>query len=309
VIGYLEEDVSGLDNLHYDVVLSDPITGAPLTSGTVTMRLADVGTVDRLGDSTNAEVEMAHVGDGRWVGTHEASDFGPLLPAVGEQFDRVLVIAGVTQGRLMARCRRVSITSAGLLQQVKLRLRIQTTVEDAHLTAILQSAVAMIEGWLQRPILQREEVFIDQTGTGPFPSPALLVPVTPVHTLVSVADGNHDAIDVATLRLNPATGVVLRRDGGTFRCGPYTITAVVGLEGSKYARAGAGPAITQAIIDVACDLYQRRNPVASRESEGGGVSVDYGASQRGVGADNAREDLLPERVAAALAPYRMLGVG
>jgi hypothetical protein len=102
-----DENISGLDDLFYDVTLTDASTGAAITTGTVSVKLCTLGTVTALGSqSTKA---LAHVAAGRWTGVHDAALFEPDLPDIGRRFDRVLLVSGITDGRLLARCRRVAI--------------------------------------------------------------------------------------------------------------------------------------------------------------------------------------------------------
>lgn len=100
------ENVSGLDDLFYDVTLTDESTGAAITTGTVTMTLCERGTTTSLG--SGAAKSLTHVAAGRWTATHDASDFVAVLPGVNQQFDRVLTVTG-SAARLLARCRRVAI--------------------------------------------------------------------------------------------------------------------------------------------------------------------------------------------------------
>jgi uncharacterized phiE125 gp8 family phage protein len=192
----------------------------------------------------------------------------------------------------------------------KAYLRLQTDAEDVLLSGLLASAISMIESWLGRPLELEERTFVDSASDtfGTRCARALRVPVTPVAEIVSVTDDDGTEVPEADLRVDPDTGLVTRRDRGPFLAGPYTVVAEVGLEARPDYTTRVVPVINQAILDVVADLYQRRNPAASREAEGGGIAVDYNPVQRGVGADNAREDLLPERTAAILAPFRLLGV-
>jgi hypothetical protein len=107
--GIPTEHVSGLDDLFYDVTLTDASTGAALTSGTVTMKLCTVGTTTALAGGTST-VTLAHQGAGRWTGTHDVADVATAIGSlsIGQAFDRVLQVTGVGQ-RLLARCIKVSI--------------------------------------------------------------------------------------------------------------------------------------------------------------------------------------------------------
>lgn len=102
------EEVSGLDDLFYDVTLTDASTGAPLTSGTVTMKLCTVGTTTAL--AAQASVSLTHQGAGRWTGTHQSGDVATSLTglAFGQSFDRVLLVVNVGE-RLLARATKVAI--------------------------------------------------------------------------------------------------------------------------------------------------------------------------------------------------------
>lgn len=100
------DTVSGLDDLFYDVWLTDASAGE-LDSGTVTVKLCTMGTTTALGGGSSQA--LTHVGGGRWTATHDAAGFLADLPAVGRYFDRVLFVTGQTDGRLLARCKRVAI--------------------------------------------------------------------------------------------------------------------------------------------------------------------------------------------------------
>ena len=186
------------------------------------------------------------------------------------------------------------------LATLKLYLRKQTNAEDTLLTALLASATARVEGYLRRPIIAVSMTFTDEAMSfdrrccG-----SLIVPITPIASVSSIEDFDEEEIDTDLLRFGAETGLITYRDGSTFGNGPYTIRATVGLS----ARAGYAtriePVINQAILDIAADLYQRRNPAASQESEGGGVSVSY---------NQGDDECVPSRIAAMLQPYRMVGV-
>jgi uncharacterized phiE125 gp8 family phage protein len=186
------------------------------------------------------------------------------------------------------------------LATVKLYLRKQTTAEDTLLAALLASAIGRVEGYIRRPILATSRTFIDEAKCYNGLSVAsLIVPETPVASLTSVTDRDDEEIDTADLRFGSENGLIKYIDGGVFANGPYTIVASVGLS----ARAGYStriePVINQAILDVVADLYQRRNPAASQEGAGGGVTVAYSQGD---------DEGVPKRTAALLQPYRMCGV-
>jgi uncharacterized phiE125 gp8 family phage protein len=186
------------------------------------------------------------------------------------------------------------------LAQVKLYLRKQTTAEDTLLAALLASAIGIVEAHLRRPIIATEREFVDEaTDTFGGCVRALLVPVTPVGSICSIADADGEELDTELLRVGKETGLVKYLDGSSFTNGPYTITANVGLSHREGYATRIEPAINQAILDVVADLYQRRSPAASQETAGGGVSTAFTQGNHGG---------VPDRVAAMLAPFRMVGV-
>jgi hypothetical protein len=103
------EDISGLDDLSYDVTLTDR-NGVPVTSGTVVMSLCTYGTADPLGGLAVASQTLNHVGSGRWTATHDLANVATAIASVtvGGLFSRCLTAAGLAT-RTMATCRRVRI--------------------------------------------------------------------------------------------------------------------------------------------------------------------------------------------------------
>lgn len=195
------------------------------------------------------------------------------------------------------------------VDQLKARLRIQTDAMDDDLAALLASATAAIEVWLQRPIEVREtEMEVDTCTPNARVSymTKVFLPHYPIDDLTGVVDGDGDDVDLNLLRVNARTGVVQMLDGSSFLNPPYTFTADVGLSALPEYQSLIEPVVNQAILDTASDLYHRRNPAAMSEREGGGIAVQYSDQIRGVGADNKREDQLVPRVAALLAPWRRL---
>lgn len=186
------------------------------------------------------------------------------------------------------------------LAAAKLYLKKQTTNEDLLLAALLASAIGRVEGYLRRPIEAVSREFIDEsTGFDGGWVRSLIVPVTPVGTPTEITDADDVALDLDLIRVGRETGLIKYKDGSAFTNGPYTITVPVGLSLRDGYELRIEPAVNQAILDTVADLYQRRNPSASQENAGGGVSVAY---------NQGDEEGVPKRVAAMLAPYRMVGV-
>lgn len=103
------EEISGLDDLAYTVTLTDR-TGAPITTGTVTMSLCAFGTVTPLGGLAASSQVLAHTGAGVWAATHDLANVAAAIASVpvGALFVRCLTVAGQAT-RQLATCRRVRV--------------------------------------------------------------------------------------------------------------------------------------------------------------------------------------------------------
>jgi len=180
-------------------------------------------------------------------------------------------------------------------------LRIESeedTAESALLTALVARATAMVEAWLDRPIeTLADQEFVDEAESTEGAVTRLLVPMVPLDAAsVVVEDRDGTTVPSTDYRVKPLTGEILAEPGVVFVNPPYTITADVGLDTHPQYETRIEPVLSQAILDVAADLYHARNPRAVSESAGGGASTSY-ANQ-----------VLPERVKVALNPYRLVRV-
>ena len=103
------ETISGLDDLFYDVTLTDQSTGAALTTGTVEMRLCAKGTTTALVSPEGVQA-LTHVGAGRWTGVHDDTNVAVAIAGVshGQRFDRVVVATGLA-ARKLASCQKVPV--------------------------------------------------------------------------------------------------------------------------------------------------------------------------------------------------------
>lgn len=187
------------------------------------------------------------------------------------------------------------------VQKLKDYCRIETAAEDTLLADLLARAQAMVESYLGRPILKVSRTCTDAAETevayGRITVLQLqLWPFDPATVAVTDADGV--TVDPATYRLKPEAGQVIARKGYDFPNGPYDITADVGLETAPDYSTRIEALASAAILDLAADLYQRRNPGATSESEGGGVSTGYTGGET-----------MPPRTARMLAPLMIVGIG
>jgi hypothetical protein len=103
------ERISGLDDLFYDVTLTDQSTGGALTTGSVEMRLCTKGTTTALVSPAGVQA-LTHVGAGRWTGVHDDLDVAAALAGVsqGQLFDRVVIATGLA-ARKLATCQKVPV--------------------------------------------------------------------------------------------------------------------------------------------------------------------------------------------------------
>lgn len=187
------------------------------------------------------------------------------------------------------------------LQDAKDYLRIQTLAENVVVTALLARAQAMVETYLGVRITAAEETVTDHTERSARAYARVTTLQLPRYPFAAtnpapvVVDAQGQTVDPATYTLEPRFGQLLGNPGVSFDNGPYAITATVGLSAHPDYATRIEPLVSAAILDLVADLYQRRNPAASNESEGG-VSVTY------------RPDVIPMRTQAYLASCRMVGV-
>lgn len=166
------------------------------------------------------------------------------------------------------------------LNQLKGYLKRETTAEDTALTEMLAEATGMIRYLIDRPIEAVEKTYRIEGDTvrayAVFTK--LLIPDTPV----SVASGQEPEVtgrddvivDPETYTVDPATGVIRARDGGSFAAFPYEVTAKVGLAVANDYLTVVEPMLRQAILAYAAMLYHQRNPNAASEATAG-VTVSY----------------------------------
>jgi hypothetical protein len=164
------------------------------------------------------------------------------------------------------------------LPELKAYLRIETTEEDALCTLLLSHAVAMLELWMDVPITARSRTVFEQV-TGQHAARALIFPGRPIGS-VSIVDVDGALVDPTTYTVDGASGVIYGKLGTVFPRGPYQITASCGLSlRSDYAQ--LLPVLSQMILDIAADLYQRRTPAAANET-GAGTSISWDVSRETV---------------------------
>jgi hypothetical protein len=193
---------------------------------------------------------------------------------------------------------------------LKLVLKIQTTREDSLLVALLASAKAAVRGELGRDIDVTERTFTDEAESNRAYGLGRHLVIPPQYLPLDMEDDSAQSLapviaDADGTVLDPAVDyrvgmvwetLIRARPGLAFNNPPYTITVNCGLAADPDYATKIEPAINQAILDAAADLYHFRNPSAASETTGGGVSHTRG------------EWGLPSRVKALLSPWKVIRV-
>jgi len=190
-------------------------------------------------------------------------------------------------------------------------LRVEHDADDALLADMRTSVIAAIGSWMGTPVIAEERTFLCKTKNphgARFPwSHVVYLPIYPiVEPITSMVDADGEDI-TADISVDYRSGEIRYSSGNEFSNGPYTVVCDVGLEAFEEFDTLILPALNRAIRDQVADDYQRRNPAAEGESEGGGVSVKYRNERHGVtAAGGGREDLGIPRVMDALARWRQI---
>ena len=185
------------------------------------------------------------------------------------------------------------------ITELKRRLRIEHTAEDTDLTAMMASAYGVVQSYVKRPLVAvQQTMYLEEP---PFLNErrhrVLYLPVYPVLGTPTPTLTDNDGTLVATsdYRLDLSTGIIYGlATTSAFAVYPYTVVATVGLSARSDYALVVEPVLGAAIIDHAADLWHARNPRATNESTGGGVSTSY-----------ATETGLSARLKAMLDPFRM----
>lgn len=162
---------------------------------------------------------------------------------------------------------------------LKTYLRIESTAEDTLLAALVARARAMLEQWIDTPLTAETQTAIDRADALDGAVTSLVFPRRPM-TTTSVVDSDGVTVVATDYWTDSRSGIIYGKDGVTFPYGPYTITASCGLSlRADYAR--LEPLLSEAILDLAADLYERRTPGAATETAAG-TTVAWDASRETV---------------------------
>jgi hypothetical protein len=162
---------------------------------------------------------------------------------------------------------------------LKTYLRIEQDAEDQLLNALVARAKSMLEAWMDVPITAETLSAVDRADALDAAPTSLVFPRRPI-ALVSVTDGEGVTVSAANYWVDGVAGMLWGKADYAFVNGPYTITASCGL--SLLPRWEAlEPVISQCILDLAADLYQRRTPGAASET-GAGTNITWDVSRETV---------------------------
>jgi hypothetical protein len=164
------------------------------------------------------------------------------------------------------------------VSDLKSYLRIETTAEDTLLTALIARAKAQMEVWTDVPVTAVNTTAVDRADTiDPQPCLSLIFPKRPIGTTATIVDSEGTTVPATDYTINQSSGVIYANAGYSFPYGPYTITTSCGLSlRGDYAQ--IEPVLSQCIIDLAADLYQKRTPNASTETAAG-TSISWDVSR------------------------------
>lgn len=152
------------------------------------------------------------------------------------------------------------------VSDLKSYLRIESNAENTLLSALLARAQAQMEIWIDTPITAVSTTAVDRAETiSGQVCTSLVFPQRPINTTATIIDSDGTTVASTDYTINTASGVIYANEGYSFPYGPYTITTTCGLSlRGDYAR--IEPILSQCILDLAADLYQKRTPNAARES-------------------------------------------
>lgn len=142
--------------------------------------------------------------------------------------------------------------------------------EASLLTALVARGKAILESALTIPILSTAYTYVDQSQSGvQFKSPQVLMfPVRPIAAEVSVTDSDEVVVDPTTYVVSTQQGFIRAKKGVCFPNGPYTLVGEIGVENLDNYADSVEALVSQAIIDISADLYERRSPGAHQEGAG-----------------------------------------
>jgi hypothetical protein len=164
--------------------------------------------------------------------------------------------------------------------EIKAYLRVETDVEDDLIFAANNSAQAMVLQYLKVPLESTSRTFKGRRprrGHREELTERLVIPVVPCATTAVITDLDGTVVDADTYTIDGRYGWVDAVRYEAFDNPPYQIVVSVGWPHDEEYGAEVDPLLYQIILDIAVDIYRRRNTGAIYEQSGGQVSITYTA--------------------------------
>ncbi|MFZ4264503.1 hypothetical protein [Streptomyces arboris] len=171
------------------------------------------------------------------------------------------------------------------LVEAKRQTDTRSEAQDAEIQLYIDALTSVIEGYVG--VVEEREVTDTVTGQGP--AVALLHPPVLSVTSLTPTEPGGAAVDVARLRVDGPSGVIVYADRSQFSGGPWTAVYRAG-------RAEVPATIRLAALLLFQHLWRTRNGPA----RGGGGSDDYSVTEPVPGFGYA----VPNRVLELLEPYK-----
>ena len=162
--------------------------------------------------------------------------------------------------------------------EIKSYLRISTDVEDDLIFSLNLSARAWVTSYLGVPLESEPRTFkgrYPREGIRREAATQLVIPVVPCSTTATITDFDDVEVDSTTYTIDERTGFVDTVPFEVFDSAPYQIVVNVGWQHHPSYDDNIDPILRQAILDLASDMWNRRNPGAEYEQSGGQVSITY----------------------------------
>lgn len=162
---------------------------------------------------------------------------------------------------------------------LKSYLRIEHDAEDALLDELVDSARAHAESLINRPITATQRTYTGLRGShNEYGRSVLSLPEYPVATPVTLTNTDDDTVAAGEYTLD-SSGVLTSATGFSFSRYPYGVSVLVGLELDPDYETRYVPQLRRLILGIASIDYHQRNPNATSDSSGGGVSVSYAGNE------------------------------
>lgn len=151
------------------------------------------------------------------------------------------------------------------VSDLKNYLRIESNAENTLLAALLARAQAQMELWMDCPITAVSQTYVDRCETdADVPVTSIVFPRRPI-TVTSIVDVDGVTMPATEYWVDGASGMIYSETGYSFSNPRYTVTATCGLSLSQHYTLWE-PMLSQCILDLAADLYQKRTPNAASET-------------------------------------------